>query len=377
MNNYVIFDLETTGLNSKAAEIIEIAALKIKDENVIDEFSTLIKPRNPIPAATSEFNGITNDMVSDAPKISDVLPLFSNFIKDSILAGYNIASFDLPILRRIYHDELNIELHNYYVDILQIARKQLPDLPTHGLSTIASFLGVSPEGAHRALRDCYITLACYKKILELGACDLMQPKPQSTDKSNKSHCVLYSDQTKALQTLQGFLLGVIADDTLMESEVLALKKWLDSNYYLAGQYPFDRVFSVIQNALSDGILEQDELDEMLTLFKKFTSPIEEYSCTDEIPELSGKNICLTGDFNCGARKELEEILCNCGCKCQTAVSGKTDYVIVGALGSPDWAHGTYGGKVKRALELQEKGKNVQILKEEVFVEIMHAQGVSL
>lgn len=374
MNQYAIFDFETSGLNSKYAEVIEISAIKIVDNLVIKEFDTLVKPTNRIDSYSTAVNGITDDMVLNAPSLENALSEFLNFIEDSTLLGYNIASFDMPILRRIALNTLKREISNEVIDILHIARKRLPSLPDYKLSTVATHFNISIDGAHRALADCYIAKDCYEK---LQIC----PQPNNVSKKERVHKQkpTFTEQTKALQTLQGFLLGIIADDILTESEVIALKNWLDENSNLAGQYPFDRVFSVIDRALEDGVLEQCELDEMLVLFKKFTSPVDdkfsEDICDIDAVDLKNKLICLTGDFNYGSRKDIEFLIEQAGGLCRSAVSGKTDYVIVGNLGSPDWSCGNYGSKIKKALELQAQGSSIQILKEDDFIDILKVQGI--
>ena len=371
MKSYIIFDLETSGLNSKHAEIIEISAIKVESNNVIGEFNTLVKPSNLIDPSSTAVNGITNDMVSASPTLQDILPQFIEFIGSSILLGYNISSFDLPILRRSAAEILNFDIQNDYLDILYMARDRLPFLPNCKLSTVAAYFNICTNGAHRALTDCYITKSCYEKLLPLDPCEKMHRSIMP----RKHHGTTYTDQTKALQTLQGFLLGVIADDVLAESEVHSLKKWLDDNSDLAGNYPFDRVYAVIKKSLEDGVLEQLELEEMLMLFKKFSSPTQECACACENLSFSEKTVCLTGDFEYASRKEIEKLVVRAGATCKSAVSGKTDFVIIGNLGSPDWSCGNYGTKVKRAMELQEQGKNIQLMKENEFISILKNQGV--
>lgn len=376
-DQYIIFDFETSGLNSKYAEVIEISAIKVIDGIIKEQFDTLVKPDNPIDPSSTAVNGITDDMVSNAPSLPEALSDFLDFIEDCTLLGYNIISFDMPILRRIALNVLGQEISNEVIDILYIARKRLSLLPDHKLSTIASHFNISTDGAHRALTDCYITKQCYEQLL---ICEPQETIPKKrTQKRSSKPKPSFTDQTKALQTLQGFLLGIIADDILAESEVLALKKWLDNNSDLAGQYPFDRIFSVIEKALEDGILEQNELDEMLILFKKFTSPVDdtlnEDLCDICSIDLKNKSICLTGDFDYGSRKSIETFIEQAGGICKNAVSGKTDYVIVGNQGSPDWSYANYGSKIKRALELQAEGAPIRILKEDELIKILEIQGV--
>ena len=372
MNTYTIFDLETSGLNSRTAEIIEISALKVENHAIVSEFTSLIKPDHSIDPASTAINGITDEMVAEAPTLQEVLLQFIEFIESDVLLGYNIASFDLPILRRYFLDLLNIDLQNEYLDVLYMARERLSFLPNCKLSTVASYLCINTTGAHRALTDCYITKSCYEQLLDIPP-RMSSPKKRGPSKHHAN--ASFTDQTRALQTLQGFLLGVIADDILTESEVFSLKRWLDANSSLAGQYPFDRVFSIIEKALDDGILEQCELDEMLVMFKKFTSPTEECACTENNLTFVDKIICLTGDFNFGSREKVEYLVKQAGGLCKSAVSGKTNYVIVGGLGSADWSCGSYGSKIKKAIELREKGKNIQIIKEDNFIKALKMQGI--
>ena len=370
INDYVIFDLETSGLNSKYAEIIEISAIKICDDSVVEEFNTLVKPMHPIDPASSKVNGITDSMVQDAPDTRSALSSFLNFIGTYPLSGYNVSSFDLPILRRVFKDSLGIEFNNNSFDILHFARERLNFLPNCKLATIAAYLNVNSDGAHRALIDCYITYECYKKMIEIAP-----TKPCVSKKPTRSHKSVYNEQTQSLQVLHGLLLGIITDDVLAESKVYALKKWLEDNSNLAGNYPFDRVFNLVSAALEDGILEQSELDEMLCMFKQFTAPTEHNDDSSSISDLTDKLICLTGEFSYAPRSDIEDLISQVGGICKSSVTGKTDYVIVGSLGSPDWSCGAYGSKVKKALELQSKGKSIKILKECVLIDYLKSQEV--
>lgn len=99
IKDYVCFDLETTGFG-KTAEIIEIGAIKVRDGTTVDKFSELVKPTNRISGVVTALTGISQNDVADARNISEVLPDFLEFIGNDILLGHNIASFDIPIVRR-------------------------------------------------------------------------------------------------------------------------------------------------------------------------------------------------------------------------------------------------------------------------------------
>lgn len=166
-DDFVIFDIETTGLNSKTDEIIEIGAIKVNNNQIVDTFSTLIKPEYLIDPFITSLTGITNEMVKDAPFIKEVLLSFLNFIDDDILIGHNV-NFDINFIydSLIKHD-LGV-LKNNFVDTLRLSRKLLPDLKHHRLSDLSKHYSINSEGSHRALKDTEITLEVYYKLKEIN-----------------------------------------------------------------------------------------------------------------------------------------------------------------------------------------------------------------
>ena len=160
-DSYVIIDIETTGLDPVYDEIIEITALKVSQDKIIDTFSTLIKPINPIDAFITELTGITNEMVANAPTITDVLPKFLVFTNHEILIGHNI-NFDINFL----YDNLikagyEKGLSNNFVDTLRLGRRILKNLKHHRLKDLATYYNIDTTGAHRSTKDCEITYQVY------------------------------------------------------------------------------------------------------------------------------------------------------------------------------------------------------------------------
>lgn len=160
--SYVVVDIETTGLNPGAAQIIEISALKVEDHEVVDSFSVLVRPQRSISAFITNLTGITNAMVAKALPVEAVLPDFLDFLGDAIILGQNIR-FDIRFLDHDLQRHYGIALMNDYLDLLRITRRLLPDLPNRRLQTVAKRYGIATEGAHRGLRDCEMTLACYQR----------------------------------------------------------------------------------------------------------------------------------------------------------------------------------------------------------------------
>lgn len=164
--SYVVIDIETTGLSPLCDEIIEISAIKVENNSIIETFSFLIKPKcNSLSYFITKLTGITNKMLASAPSISEILPQFSEFIGDSILIGHNV-NFDINFLYDEFQKILKTKLNNDFVDTMQIARRLYPELAHHKLKDVAEKHGVCTKGAHRGLKDCEITQAVFVKMRE-------------------------------------------------------------------------------------------------------------------------------------------------------------------------------------------------------------------
>ncbi|HLS54005.1 MAG TPA: exonuclease domain-containing protein, partial [Tissierellaceae bacterium] len=162
---FIVFDIETTGLSAINDAITEIGAVKIRDGQVVDTFAQLINPERPIPDFIKELTGITDDMVRDKPTIDQVIPKFSEFIGQGILVAHN-ASFDVGFIREKMRLN-NISLNNPVLDTLELSRIVFPELKSFRLNNLAKHLGVSLENHHRALDDAMATKDIFIKILEL------------------------------------------------------------------------------------------------------------------------------------------------------------------------------------------------------------------
>ena len=179
--NYVIFDLETTGISPNYDEVIEISALKVKGCEVVDEFNTLVNPGRKIPFGATKVNGITNAMVAEAPAFSHVLAEFLDFAEGLVLVGHNIARFDMKFIWRDAEQYFGEIPQNNYVDTLQVARKHLPKIEHHRLVDLAEHYGISSEGAHRALNDCYMN----QKVYECMVAEMREAHQKRVEEARK------------------------------------------------------------------------------------------------------------------------------------------------------------------------------------------------
>jgi DNA polymerase-3 subunit alpha (Gram-positive type) len=152
---FVVFDFETTGLDTRRCKIIEIGAVKIIDGKIRETFTSLINPHEPLEPDTIKTTNITDDMLEGQPDIEDVFPDFHKFCEDTILVGHNSASFDLQILNRVA-GEFKFKFPTKSEDTLLLARRFLK-LRNYKLSTLAKYYEVTNENAHRALADAVAT----------------------------------------------------------------------------------------------------------------------------------------------------------------------------------------------------------------------------
>ena len=163
-NEYIVLDIETTGLFYKTEKITEIGAVKVKDGEIIDTFETFVNPEIPIPQRIVELTGITDDMVKDAETIDKVMPKFLEFIGNLKLVAHN-ADFDVGFLK--YNAEnLGLEMNNDYIDSLALSRQLFPEFKKHKLGILAEKFGINVENAHRALDDVKTLFKVFLKLLE-------------------------------------------------------------------------------------------------------------------------------------------------------------------------------------------------------------------
>ena len=162
---FVVFDIETTGLNSHTNEIIEIGAVKIKSGRIVDRYSQLINPGRPIPYHITEITSITDEQVANEPKIDKVIGKFVDFVGDAVLVAHN-APFDMGFIKRDIKKYLNIDYQCSVIDTLQMARDLFPDLKKYGLGDLNKTLGLALEKHHRAVDDSQATANMFIIFLE-------------------------------------------------------------------------------------------------------------------------------------------------------------------------------------------------------------------
>ncbi len=163
-DTYVAFDIETTGFGPVNDQIIEIGAVKIKNGEIIDNFSQFINPRIPIPMEIEKLTSINDAMVADAPLIDEVLPKFLEFCRDSVLVAHN-ASFDVGFISK-KAQMLGISTDFTVIDTVSMARVLLSDIKNYKLDVVAKELNISLENHHRAVDDAHCCGQIFIKLME-------------------------------------------------------------------------------------------------------------------------------------------------------------------------------------------------------------------
>ena len=161
---YTIIDIETTGLDPKLDDILEVSAIKVINNKTIDSFTSFVSLPYSIPDFIKNLTGITNEMIENAPAIEKVLLNFYNFIGNDILVGHNI-NFDINFLYDNLEKYHNIYMKNNFIDTLRLSRKINSELKHHKLSSLIEFYNIeTSKQQHRALNDCEYEFIIYNNI---------------------------------------------------------------------------------------------------------------------------------------------------------------------------------------------------------------------
>ena len=292
LSDYIIFDIETTGLDSSYDEIIEIGAIKVKNNKIVSKFNSLVKPKNEIDEYITELTGITNEMVKDAPTIEEILPDFMNYIGNDILIGHNV-NFDINfIYDNLYRNKFDV-LTNAFIDTMRISRKLLPELPHHRLIDLAKYFKIDSTNNHRSLKDCEITMNVYENLKEI-----------------------------------------------------ALQKY-------------------------------DNVDEFKNAFKKHkkeglrAKDIVSTNTEFDVDNLFyDKYVAITGTLEKMLRKEAMQIIVDLGGHCEDGVTKKTNFLILGNNDYNPILRGKKSSKLIKAETLKLEGKDIEIISENVFYDIV-------
>lgn len=376
-NNYIVIDIETTGLSSSKNELIEIAALKVENNNIIDTFEVLIKPNLPISSFISNLTGITNEMLENALSSADALTKFITFISNNILVGHNIH-FDINFLYDKCMSDINHLLTNDFIDTLRIARKISFDSVNYKLSTICNCLGIKNETAHRALSDCKATHECFQTFKNIPIKPSDISNYLSLLKENDTQHLLYQKKCLVSSYLKHFekrdikemfsKIGIIFQPyytkktdyfILSEDEIKDNK----SNYgyeteKIISEYDFYNMcqFNIIKLTPSKKTFEDENISSQVQFDK--SNPFYQKECV------------FTGALTI-SRNELINLVVSVGGFGKNYLTKATNYLVVGSFEFETRLKGTKSSKMIKAEKYISEGIDLKIISEEVFFKLLN------
>ena len=177
LKSYIAFDVETTGLDPRENEIIEIGALKVRDGKVAERFTEFIRPLSPISPYITGLTGITDEMVADARSRKQVVSDFIDFCEDDVLIGHNI-SFDYSFMKSSAAKD-GMAFEKLGIDTLKIAQKVHSSLDSKSLGSLCEYYHIENRSAHRAYHDALATAKLYQTLahyFEADQPELFSPK---------------------------------------------------------------------------------------------------------------------------------------------------------------------------------------------------------
>ncbi|MBD9088288.1 MAG: PolC-type DNA polymerase III [Lachnospira sp.] len=164
-DTFVVFDLETTGFSAEVDRIIEIGAVKIKNGEIVDNFSKFVNPKIPIPFRIEKLTGINDSMVMEAEPIEKILPEFLEFCGDAVMVAHN-AGFDTSFIIN-NAERLGIKYDPTIMDTVLLAQFVIPNLHNYKLDTLCKHLAISLENHLRAVDDAQATAYIYLKMVKM------------------------------------------------------------------------------------------------------------------------------------------------------------------------------------------------------------------
>jgi len=168
-SEYVVLDVETTGMRPLSDRVIEVAAIRLACSGgrvrPVAEFATLVNPERRLPPTITRLTGIAEEMVAHAPRFADVADELAAFLGPCVLVAHN-ARFDLAFLNAEFGRVYERRLDNPQLCTLALSRRLFPELPNHRLPTLARYMGVDLDRWHRACSDAWATARIFLRLLE-------------------------------------------------------------------------------------------------------------------------------------------------------------------------------------------------------------------
>lgn len=366
--NYVFIDVETP--NAKSDSICSIGLIYVENGIIVDKYYSLVNPESYFDIFNMNINKITPQMVEHSPNFLDVWKKIEKYFDNSTIVAHN-APFDISVLIKAL-SKYKIDFNpSEYLCTLMLSQKYISfetsEKGQYKLNKLCAALNIDFTNHHNAEADIFACYQLFNYLLENYNIDIskeLHTVNLNTETSSvQRKFINYTDTTYSLRELKNISQDIINDNNVSLEEIIYLNEWLSKNESLAGNYPYDKIYSFCQTILLDGIIEESEQNDLLLLLSEFVDPINSCQCDCQII-FKNSIFCLTGNFTIGTKEDIAEKIMSLGGICKNTITKKTNYLIVGGAGNDNWKFGNYGSKVSKALEMQDKGLPILILKED-------------
>ncbi|WP_417119036.1 exonuclease domain-containing protein [Olsenella phocaeensis] len=372
-DSITFLDVETPNRHNDSICSIGLVTTDLSGRE-LDRAYTLVNPQTRFDDVNMRIHGISPVDVSDAPTFaeawSDVIwPRFDG----SLLVAHN-AAFDLCVIWKAAAT-LGIGVDHFdYACTQRMARSILPPQGDYKLDHLCDTLGVRMGRHHDAAADADGCMGLFWSLREMAQGDVSPyvdtyrgpgassrvPRPRGSAGTDSRPGRTYSQSTNDMRDLIKIVGRVTSDGDVSVDEAAALLSWMLSRDSLAGDPVVARLMDELQEALEDGDISLLESDELVGELDRLANPLDGHA---EAVEFDGRLFCLTGDFEHGSKSAVTEYIESRGGTVKTGVTKKCSYVVMGGCGSEAYSLGSYGTKVKKAMELQEKGVPVKVINE--------------
>lgn len=353
--NLTFIDVETP--NRSNNRICSIAIINKVNGKTKYKQNLYVNPEARFDALNMQIHGITPQMVENAPKFNEIWKDISKYFLNSIIIGHGVQS-DLAIISKTLKNYgLNLNTISF-IDTYTLAKKYI-SAKSYKLSELTKEFNCESQ-AHDALSDCIDCENLLNKIVEDNNLDLYsETEEYYIQHKEVGQPTIYggirnTKETKAYQKLQSSISKILEDDNVSNDELQQFIKDVENNN-LQDTYPIDKTYKIAIEKLNNADVD----------IKKSLTTITGGIDNDTFEgDFEGKLFCLTGDFNHGAKNEIADYIISKGGFVKDSLTLKVDYLVRGLQGSEAYAYGSYGSKVKKALEMKEKGYNIKIITED-------------
>ena len=242
-NDYVVIDVETTGLKPYRQRIMEIAAIRFSHGERVDVFTTLVNPERRVPAYISQLTGIDESMLVGAPAFSQIAHQLVQYVGDSLIVGYNVG-FDIGFINAELKRFGQPQLMNDHLDLLPLAGQLVPGIRRPGLDGLCRALGIDQRERHRAMADAEATAIVFGRVLDearqrgLGSFDDLKraaavrvPTPRRRDSVGRGRAVLDRSHLVGIPSTPGvYIMHDATDRVIYVGKAKNLRNRVSSYY---------------------------------------------------------------------------------------------------------------------------------------------------